>query len=59
MSAAVFWLEVVDFMTYGYETLNKRHGKLVDEHPDFLIERRARSTEAFLVTPSSILVERA
>lgn len=57
--AAFFWLEVVNFMTYGHEALNKRHGKLVDEHPNLLIKRRAHSSEAFLVTTSLILVDRA
>lgn len=57
--AAFFWLEMVDFMTYGHETLNKQHGKLVEEHPSFLIKRGAHSSETFLVTTSLILVDRA
>lgn len=48
--AAFFWLEVVGFMTYGLETLHKQHGKLVDEHPKFLIKRGVYNPEAFLVT---------
>lgn len=47
--AAFFWLEVVGFMTYGHETLHKQHGKLVDEHPKFLIKRGVHNSEAFLV----------
>lgn len=39
----------MNFITCEQGTLNQQHGKLVDEHPNFLTKRGGYNSEAFLV----------
>lgn len=49
-----FWLEAMNFITCEQGTLKQQHGKLVDEHPNFLTKRGGYNSEEFLVCIPSI-----